>query len=506
MDYNFNEVENINLYGTKIKVSSREQLSETINSLKMKKRTDLEKYFEKFYEKGYTSERIIINASNSKLLQKIYSKKKNYFNTRKSISDSLKIADAVFGAFINEEGQIIVNDSLFKYTNRGLYFGKLSDSLKIREVAFRKNSSAKSQKTIESDCYIRETEGGITEIENGVHQFVRIADETGCTGSGTGGGSTYNSNNGYKAITDIYNAKNSELGLNTLIQDLRIETSPDDNWFQNIWGTYRYSHEYFSDDDYRFELDFWDQTWLIYRSVGIEAETHKDGWFWWNNINSDEIVLGINKVHLIYDIPSPDISFFVNYTNNVLNQNTKQPLYIHNNSFFIKNNNSVYEPINIKVLNNNRIPFFEFRDDAILNIYIGSVLGLNLNLDITYNVLSDSNIKTLYKLGADYLKSKYSSRKDFIVTIQKNPNEVDLLYFDEFQRVYNTDEVERIFFSEWDWQIGLKFADTGSAWKSTYTPINLNGFNTLGDYKSKNIDIYGLARRGEEWRGLRLKF
>jgi len=196
----------------------------------------------------------------------------------------------------------------------------------------------------------------------------------------------------------------------------------------------------------------------------------------------------------------------VNYTNNVLNQNTKQPLYIHNNSFFIKNNNSVYEPINIKVLNNNRIPFFEFRDDAILNIYIGSVLGLNLNLDITYNVLSDSNIKTLYKLGADYLKSKYSSRKDFIVTIQKNPNEVDLLYFDEFQRVYNTDEVERIFFSDWDWQIGLKFADTGSAWKSTYTPINLNGFNTLGDYKSKNIDIYGLARRGEEWRGLRLKF
>jgi len=76
MDYNFNEVENINLYGTKIKVSSREQLSETINSLKMKKRTDLEKYFEKFYEKGYTSERIIINASNSKLLKKYIVRRK----------------------------------------------------------------------------------------------------------------------------------------------------------------------------------------------------------------------------------------------------------------------------------------------------------------------------------------------------------------------------------------------------------------------------------------------
>ena len=159
-------------------------------------------------------------------------------------------------------------------------------------------------------------------------------------------------------------------------------------------------------------------------------------------------------------------------------------------------------------MNNAQIPFFEFRDEAILNIYVGRVLGVNINTNISYNVLNDSNIKQLYKLGAEFLKDQASSNigKRFFVTVQKNLNEVDLLYFDEFQRVYNVAEVQKKFFSDWAWQVGVKSADGGANWSSDYGLSNFtaSGFSTLGDYKEKYIDIYGLARRGNEWKGLRL--
>lgn len=358
-------------------------------------------------------------------------------------------------------------------------------------------------------CDYRRAEGGIREVDEGIHRFIApLDDNEDCGGGWSGGGYGGGSGSGSGSSTTTYNAKTSNIGLNQLIQNLRTVENGSENWFQNIFGTYKYAHEYFNNDDYRFELDYWDQTWFIYRSIGIEAETHKEGWFWWNNTKSDEIVLGINKVHLVYNLPAPNIGYAQNFVQNTLNSLTTQPLYIHNGRFSIKNNNSIYTPIEIKILNNAQIPFFEFRDEAILNIYIGRVLGVNINTDISYNVLNDSNIKQLYKLGAEFLKEQASSNigKRFFVTVQKNLNEVDLLYFDEFQRVYNVAEVQKKFFSDWAWQVSVNSADGGANWSSDYGLSNFtgSGFTSLGDYKEKYIDIYGLARRGNEWKGLRL--
>ncbi len=104
-----------------------------------------------------------------------------------------------------------------------------------------------------------------------------------------------------------------------------------------------------------------------------------------------------------------------------------------------------------------------------------------------------------------------STRKDFFITIQRNQNEIDVLYFDEYKRMYNTDELERKFDSDWAFIVGAKSTDTGNTWSSDYGLQNLNptgspAFDFLGEYKYKSIDVYGLARRGNEWRGLRLDY
>ncbi len=109
----------------------------------------------------------------------------------------------------------------------------------------------------------------------------------------------------------------------------------------------------------------------------------------------------------------------------------------------------------------------------------------------------------MYKLGADFLKQVGSIRKDFFVTVQRNLNEIDVLYFDEYKRAYNIDELERKFDSDWIFIIGFKSTNTGKSWSSDHGLQNLNptgspAFDFLGEYKYKAIDVYGVARRGNE--------
>lgn len=473
----FNEIKIIN---GKIAFASKEDLAIVINESKKEKRQVLEKSFEKLYDREFKSLKPIINKNNTRLLSKFSALKK------KGINKQNLVGDKIFAAFINNESEIIVNDSLYLFTPRGLFFAQLKDSLKLRSVANNRNLLSKNNYILEP-CELREQEPGVTEMEEGVNRYVAPLDEgEGCEGPSYTGeipSGQIDSNLSLKA-------KNSDAGLNELIQNLEIINGGKSNWFQDIFGTYRYAHKYLLDNDYRFELDYWNQDWYIYASVGLEAETHKKGWFWWNNINSDEIVLGINKVKLKYTLPKPDLKFLNP------NYNPSMPIYIHDGAFKIKTNNNVYNPISIKVNNNTRIPFFKIRDTDALNIYI--------NDNIQYNVINDSNIKQLYQLGYNYLKERYgtSKGKNFFVTIQNDPNEITVFYFDEMGRAYNTDEVQKVFANDWSLMIGGKYADTGNDF--SVNPIFTPATQYLGSYKYLNIDIFGVARRGLEWRGLRL--
>lgn len=70
--------------------------------------------------------------------------------------------------------------------------------------------------------------------------------------------------------------------------------------------------------------------------------------------------------------------------------------------------------------------------------------------------------------------------------------------------------MENKFDSDWGAIIEAKLTGDGK-FSSDYGLQNLNptggpAFSYLGKYKHKHIDVYGLARRGNEWRGSRLNF
>ncbi len=472
--------------------------------LKKDSRENKELFFEEYYKKGFLPLELIINPENIALAKKITSKKSVRAKKKSHIDISNLIGAKVFAAFINDEGEIVVGDNIYRFTPLGLFFGNLKDSVKIRKAAlknYNKNeTSGKSKSQIgkqQSIYLLRREEGGGREIERGVFRYITPTrrDPPDHYYGGGGGGSS-----------SSLNPKDSDIGLNNLVENLRVINNPDSSWFQNIFGTYRYAHEYFSNDDYRFELDYYNQRYLIYRELGVEAETHKEGWFWWNNVKSDEMILGINKIHAVLtDLPRPKIETLT--LGEVFpNSNPSDPVYMHNNSFEIKNNGR-YDPVSIKVLANKGVPYFKYYDDAILNIYIGKLFGYTIDKSISYNVLSDSNIRFVYKLGVDFFKKHTNAqRKDFFVTIQRNDNEIDMLYFNEYIRKYNVSSINKKIVSEFAGQVSADVIDGKGKpdWSKTIKDL-ITGEAFVGKYKFKELDFYGIARRGNEWRGLKIK-
>lgn len=490
----------------KLKFDSPESLQKSIDNQKIEPKSKAEETYERLYKEGFRSHKPMVSNQNKALLRKLANERKQKIKSGRTdllVEDNL-IGDSFFAAVINEDREVIVGDKIYKYTPKGLFFSKIEDSSKMRNVANRKNDYSKQSKRMEI-CELRISEGGISEVEPGVNQYItRLEPEFDSCGGGSGGGSggSGSSGSGSGSSSNNNDPRYSDIALNNLIQGLDTCNGGEENWFQNIFGQYNYCHKYFSDDEFRFELDYWNQEWLIYASVGVEAETHEEGWFWWNNIDSDEIILGINNVHLVYELPVPNIQYEHNFVQNTLNGFQSTPLFMHDGRFMIETNNSIYEPVSVRVLNNTKLPFFDIKGENVLNIYLGKYFGYDVGLE-NYDIFNESNIRQIYQMGIDFLRSQASTNKNFVATIQRNDNTIDVLYFDEKKREYNTDEVRKVFDEDWSVVVGANSSDNGENWSIDYQ-ATLNSLDYLGDYKYMSLDIYGLARRGNEWRGLRL--
>ncbi|QMU64003.1 MAG: hypothetical protein GKR88_06630 [Flavobacteriaceae bacterium] len=239
------------------------------------------------------------------------------------------------------------------------------------------------------------------------------------------------------------------------------------------------------------QIEFWNENFWIYESAGTKVQTHDEGWFWWNNIDSDELRLGVNRVYLKYNIPQPSI-------NTLVPAHARQPVFMKNGEYIRQNG----DPLLVR---NTSLPFFEIDDVPILNIYIPNlpVIG-DWNLDLsTDDIFSESNVRSLYTVAINFLRNNLGSQeKEFIVSYQSSPHEVELIYVGDRYQKFNTHELKKYFYRDWNFVIGTKLTEKRDSWSSniTFQP-DPHIFPNFTEYK---VDIYGLARRGNEWQGKRL--
>ena len=171
--------------------------------------------------------------------------------------------------------------------------------------------------------------------------------------------------------------------------------------------------------------------------------------------------------------------------------------------------NNIWYTTTLKV-EKNSIPFLDFEDADILNIYIplqnisGKLNALDVNITVGNTILTDSNIKNLYKAGFDFLKSIGSTKKNFVVTNQLNANEIEVLYFGQRYKNTNTNILKDRIFQDADFLVGYTKSLNGSG--SSQFSFDFSPIANVGsrNYTYYELDFYGLARRGSTWKGSRL--
>ncbi|MCD9610441.1 hypothetical protein [Tenacibaculum maritimum] len=151
------------------------------------------------------------------------------------------------------------------------------------------------------------------------------------------------------------------------------------------------------------------------------------------------------------------------------------------------------------------LPFFRIDKKELLNLYLPNVpIIKEYKLNFTTDpIFSQSNIKSIYSMGINFLRNKLGSQDDqFIVTYQKTPQELAMIYIGNSYKKYGDHELKKYFYKEWNAVASYKLTEKSSSWKSNFnlSPAPYISPNFI-DYK---VDIYGLARRGNEWQGKRL--
>jgi hypothetical protein len=415
---------------------------------------------------------------------------------------------------LNEDREIYVADSLYKYTETGLYFclakdkQKLYDYLNKLTPSSKRNQIAKIASRV-APCAeeMRKTskvipESEVTLVSPGISQFVPAVPPVSC-----------NTNSIPNPTPVPVAALDPKIQLNDRINALPICDGDNTSWFQGIFGKNYSCIEYF-DSRHRIKTEFWDQNWFFYKSVGTEVRTQvKTLWIWWAS-DSDEIYLGINRIYLKYDNPIPEINS-IPYLNTFPSYN-EVPVYMYKGEFKISRDNygGFIYPTFIKA--NSALPFFEFgKGGNMLNIYIRK---LPFSDDgYTYNIRSESNVKRLYKLGIDFLKDNFNSgaktTDDFVVSYQSNPQApVEVLYFGERLSGTNTNIIKNTFYVDREWQITAAYSSSGGT--TNTSTGNDNGKFTFSfeppkhsyfrDYIDFELDFFGLARQGSVWKGSRM--
>ena len=498
--------------------TSKESLAETIKQFDSEKIEDLENKFERIYQKGFRSMTPIVNSGNEQLINMFaqeYALKKILSKSTLKGSESDEgegiIADPLFAVLVNEKNEITVNDTLYKFTkDKGLFFIHIKDSTHLFNFFKAQNKKNNSKFTnAVSPCDERQIKGGITNIDDKISRYMRPIDDEDCDGGGGGGSGNPPKIPQEEKLQDVIN------GLPVCDGNAR------GNWVQNIFGKSYVCRNYF-DNKHRIKTEFWDQSWLVYKSVGVLTKTQRKRLGVWWASKSDELHLGINRILLRYKYDAPKIKSY-SHPNSFLSS-INSVIFMYGGEFKIKYNPYGYVDVQLD-LPNGHLPFFDFGDDDLLNIYIPNVPLLN-DIDInvtTADLTSQSNIKKLYKLGIDFLKGQINNgaKKEFAITVQKNNKEIEVIYFGERIGKNNENYIKRRFYSDvnfvmkWGWNDSPKpiyaldnygnevLVGTDYSGTSKFAP-QIPDQDLFRDYTHYEIDFYGMARRGRTWKGNRM--
>lgn len=352
-----------------------------------------------------------------------------------------------FAALLNPNGEIVLNDTVFKITPNGTY-----KFPKNKEVVFNELFGADSllMGTLISENFY--------EITDGIYRYDSFKDEIISVQDDTTNEPSYIS-----GISKVSSATNSEPNFYSFPTYEADRTSWVGKLIQPIIGASKtYEVNFTTNSDKRLKGKFYFYNYGIYAESGVTGTTQRKRWIGWSDTAADELRIGWKGVVLEMDLPSP------------LAIPKNQPIVMSN-------------------------PFEQVLPGK-------RELGKTVNL-ILYDVPTDLLLKAA-KYGFDELCSQLKSldnkpaSKPAAVNVI-SPTKIYTIIFNEDKKSYNTEKLNHVFSSQFKFLISINVMDFPSnaiQWANAF-----KGTLDLPYPKMKYGEIYTCARFGTEWKGMKIE-
>lgn len=466
----------MNYKNGRLKFSNQSFLKATLTDLREKDLDDVSDKMAELYDEGFLSFRPIIDTDDEARVNAYLETKnsrpklKNVFNNKsklkslneEEIEDELEdlIADDELACLINENGEIQVGDSLYKYTDSGLYIVHINDESHLNN--YLEQDTTEIAQSIDSTNLTKRSRLDREElcfIDDKIRRF-RYWGRT------TQYSSSYRSNNNYVLKH-----------LPKEFKDFPV-TNGRQTFFGGIFGSRRAATANFSKRR-RVKVLYVNQKYLLSSRVGIIVKYQRRKCRIWWRYKADELVAGINQAFFTLEYKVPNI-----------NTVPKTTLYYEGRVY-----NNYYRELHYN--KNSGVPNIPFNDEISVNVNL-PLLGWN-----KYNYTAEQMNNFAWDKAYKYVEGLMTKlRKPMPKSISVVAIGHNKVYINSMNLVYtkkNARYIKKFFNREYRTpDITLGFNDAGG--------MNIKKLKLpeLMDASTINLDFYGGARRGNEWKGFRM--
>ena len=510
---------------------SKDLLQKTVKSLKNKDNTTKHGKLKKFYDKGFKP--LFPNyLDDDPKLSDFVKRKKIRVQKTKSLNtfsrsiptdidedgelieeyDDDLISDDEFASLLNDKREIIVNDTLYKYTYSGMFSVKKENKLVLEDYINDNNIEylipeptllnrgtikvsseiTRSLPTIQelnsTSCSISDNYMQKSIVEPSTLQMVFNED---CSGGGSSGGGSSGGGSSGGTTTTVDHTQNL-INYTKNLAPCIADTGAFHLW--GAFGTTQKCYESF-DSKYRTKTKFWKENYFVWKSIGVKVKHQKKGWTgFWRAKKTDEVALTISQATFQYSMPIPGFP-----------QNYAPPkLFFFEGKIF---NSQAQALTYYNAINKPPLPILPWESEVTIVEYRNDSYSDNLDTNNFRNYFYQGAWE-----GAKLLVQSQRNRAPKTVThILYTPATILINHVDLRQRKLNSKKIVNVF--DYNFNLGIKF-NVYTNPQGNYTTDLGNFWGALGhleipktyDYSKAKMDFIGVTRKGNTWKGDRIVY